>query len=149
MDMRKGAAVKGDILETVKSFRFTPGKGLRGPEPFGCMNTGVAPVIMRSKATGKFLVGPELEVYEARNRILFDREKNKRILKGRLNPNDKRRRVYVFKTRAPAVAQFEKLVLAQRAQNDEMRAEYEDAKKRSQSSNPEVAIQGALDLSEF
>lgn len=52
MDMRKGAAVKGDILETVKSFRFTPGKGLRGPEPFGCMNTGVAPVIMRSKATG-------------------------------------------------------------------------------------------------
>ena len=33
------------------------GKGLKGPEPYGCFNTGVAPVIMHT-VTGHWLVGP-------------------------------------------------------------------------------------------
>ena len=126
--------------------RLSRGKGFRGPEPFGCFNTGTAPVIMHSR-TGKWLVGPEIELDDARNFILFEPNKNKRIYKGR-NTSDKWW-VYIYKSRKPAVSKFQELCDKQDKMNNEMRAEYLQAKKDSQSNNPEIRAKGIMALADY
>lgn len=129
----------GDIIIP----RLTKGKGVKGPEPFGCYNTGAAPVILRSRASGRYLVGLEIAVDAARNEHLFAANARRRKL-GR-----GRDTVWVFKTRQPAVAKFRELVAAAEAQSAEMRSEYDDARRAAASRDPETAAAGILRLAEF
>ena len=84
--------------------RLTKGRGMKGPEPFGCFNTGHAPVIIRSRASGKYIVGPELAAYAARDAHLF-RTKKRKFGEGR-------DAAWVYKTRKPAVAKFDEMCAA-------------------------------------
>ena len=123
--------------------RLTLGRGLKGPEPFGCYNTGVAPVILRSRASGRYLVGPEIAVDEVRGAHLLVRNaRRRRFGKGRET-------VWVFRTRAPAAARFRELVSAAEARNAEMRSECDGARRDAASRDPETALIGTLRLAEF
>lgn len=121
--------------------RLTKGRGVKGPEPFGCFNTGHAPVIMRSRASGKYLVGPELAVDAVRDAHLFHGHRRK-FGQGRDT-------VRVYRTRKAAVARFDELRAAMSAANDGMRAEYLQAKADAASSDPETAVRGALAMADF
>jgi len=44
--------------------RLAKGKGYKGPDFYGCFNTGTAPAIFHSR-TGKYVVGPELPARDA------------------------------------------------------------------------------------
>jgi hypothetical protein len=76
--------------------RLTKGRGFRGPDFYGCFNTGSAPCIRRSRFTGKYVVGAEMNTDMALSdpRILSNRRKFE--VAGRV--------VWVFKTRAPRCA---------------------------------------------
>ena len=52
--------------------RLKLGQGRKGPEPSGCFNTGVAPVILRSRLADRYRVGRELDVEEA-GKVLWRR----------------------------------------------------------------------------
>ena len=69
------------------------GKAFVGPEAFGCCNTGTRPMILHSRATRLWLVGPELAVVEARCAVCFGAARDKRTL-GRMGKT-----VHVYKTR--------------------------------------------------
>jgi hypothetical protein len=77
--------------------RLGKGKGFKGPEFYGCYNTGVAPSIFHSR-TGKYVVGPELRCRDAM-RAALTLTSHRVIGKGR-------DRVWMFKSRKPAVAKF-------------------------------------------
>ena len=80
--------------------RLAKGKGFKGPEFYGCMNTGMAPAIFHSR-TGKYVVGLEIPCREAmRSGACVG---NARVYN---NSNDGRRKVRIFKSRGPAVAKF-------------------------------------------
>jgi len=130
----------------IKVPRLTKGKGMKGPEPYGCFNTGMATVILRSRATGKYLVGPEIEVDTVREKILFGNNANKRIFK---HPQYPHRTVYVFKTRTPAVAKFVELCNRQLAENESDRQAHQQAKRDAQSSNPETRMKGINSLMDY
>ena len=81
----------------IKVPRLDKGKGFKGPDFYGCMNTGTAPAIFHSR-TGKYVVGPEMAARDAMQAgaCLL----NKRTFgKGR-------QKVYIFKGRGPAVSKF-------------------------------------------
>jgi len=128
--------------------RLSKGKGIKGPEPYGCFNTGTAPVILHSRS-GLWLVGPENEVDGARERLCFRENQNRRILKGHRNPSDRRRWVYVYRTRGPAVRRFQELCEERGRMNAEMRSEHARAARDAASSDPETSIRGALTLGDF
>ena len=48
----------------IKVPRLDKGKGFKGPDFYGCMNTGTAPAIFHSR-TGKYVVGPEMAARDA------------------------------------------------------------------------------------
>ncbi len=80
--------------------RLAKGKGYKGPDHFGCFNTGMAPAIFHSR-TGKYVVGPEIPCREAMEAgmTLFAKV---RVVNG----TDPRRKVWIFKSRKAAVAKF-------------------------------------------
>ena len=129
----------------IKVPRLSKGKGIKGPEPFGCFNTGVAPVIMRSKVNGKYLVGLENDVYDARQKLCFSNYANVRVI----YHIDSKRDVRIYKTRAPAVAKFTELCEKQIAQNKTFRDEYQQARKDAQSKDYETALKGALNMADY
>jgi hypothetical protein len=94
---------------------YTRGAGVRGPEPYGCYNSGFAPVIRRSKLTGRYIVGFQLDTEFAVKDI---RSLGKRTFKVNGRP------VWSFKTRKPAVAKFQELVIARNAENQAIADEY-------------------------
>lgn len=118
------------------------GKAFVGPEAFGCCNTGTRPIILHSKATGLWLVGPELAVDEARSAVCFGAERGKRTLV-RMGKT-----VHIYKTRGPAVKRFQDNVDEQRAMNERLKASYDAAADDARSADPETAIAGALALSD-
>ena len=93
--------------------RLKPGKGVKGPEPYGCFNSGAAPVILACsdamdfthKKIAFYVVGPEHEVRFCKMdyRIYFIRHPKARSCK--VNST----KVYKFKTRRSAVAKFKEL----------------------------------------
>ncbi len=97
--------------------RLPMGKGFKGPEYFGCMNTGTAPSIFHS-FTGKYVVGPELACRAAMEQFIT--LKNKRVW------DYSGRRVWLFKGRQPAVKKFAELCEAREAENDKMRQEFNE-----------------------
>ncbi len=123
--------------------RIPKGKGMKGPEPFGCFNTGTAPTICRSLSTGKYVVGAQNDVEEVRRMILYRQHEHKRIFHLHIG---KTRPCYVFKGRGTAVAKFRELCAAMFAMNDSMIAEYQQAKEDSKSKDPNKAMAGVLKI---
>lgn len=97
--------------------RLAKGHGYKGPEFFGCFNTGMAPCIFHSR-TGKFVVGPELRCRDAMRAGAT--LQNKRTY-GKGN-----QRVWLYKSRKPAVAKFVALAVTQEQENRAVQREHAD-----------------------
>ena len=95
--------------------RLAKGKGFKGPDFYGCFNTGTAPAIFHSR-TGKYVVGPESAAREAMSEGIC--LTNKRCY------GKDRRKVWIFKGRGPAVARFMVLCGARILENAQVRAEH-------------------------
>jgi hypothetical protein len=100
---------------TIDVPRLAKGRGYKGPEFYGCYNTGVAPCIFHSR-TGKYVVGPELRCRDAM--------REGQTLLNKRNVGEGRQRVWLFKSRKPAVAKFVALAVAQEQENRAMRQEH-------------------------
>lgn len=118
------------------------GKAFMGPEAFGCCNTGTRPIILHSRSTGLWLVGPENAVDEVRTAVCFGGNQGKRTLV-RMGKT-----VHIYKTRGPAVRRFQDNVDEQWAMNLRLKAGYDDAAADARSADPETAIAGAIALSD-
>jgi len=105
--------------------RLAKGQGYKGPEFFGCFNTGLAPAIFYSRS-GKYVVGPEIPCRDAMRAgmTLFAKV---RVVNGA----DPRRKVWIFKSRAAAVRKFLALCGARLLENDAMRREYAETARRA------------------
>jgi hypothetical protein len=96
--------------------RLAKGKGYKGPEFYGCFNTGMAPTIFHSR-TGKWIVGPELRCRDAmREGWLIGT--HRRIV------GEGRQRCWIFTARGSAVRKFMALCGAQILENDKIRKEH-------------------------
>jgi len=105
-----------DLREiTIDVPRLAKGKGYKGPEFYGCYNTGVAPSIFHSR-TGKYVVGPELRCRDAMRAGI--------TLLGKRVHGEGKEQVWLFKSRKPAVAKFVALAVAQEQENRAMRQEH-------------------------
>jgi len=120
------------------------GRRLIGPEALGYCNTGTRPILLR-RAEG-FYVGAENDVGDLIHLRAVDELAGKKV---RVSCRSGERQARFFKTRRPAVAMFRRLVSDRLKMNDRLRAEYEQARQESTSSNPEKAIAGALKLGDF
>src|SRR5438132_55632 len=100
--------VKGEQRMQIKIERLTPGKYWKGPEPFGCFNTGHAPIIWRPARLDKFyLVGDEvLTLYPAE---AYSKARAA-ILKHCMSFEFHGQCAWVFWTRKAAERQFNKLI---------------------------------------
>lgn len=95
--------------------RLTKGKGIRGPDFYGCCNTGMAPVIVHSKVAGRYLVGPELYCTEFEYSFQIFKQPRKRKF-----VFDRTRVVHAFRTRKAAVELFQLQCAAAKEQNDKI-----------------------------
>ncbi len=66
------------MSEPIKVPRLAKGHGYKGPEFYGCFNTGMAPCIFHSR-TGKYVVGPEIPCRDAMRAgmTLFDKRRSR------------------------------------------------------------------------
>jgi len=115
----------------IKVPRLDKGKGFKGPDFYGCMNTGTAPAIFHSR-TGKYVVGPEMAARDAMQAgaCLL----NKRTFgKGR-------QKVYIFKGRGPAVSKFLVLCGARILENAQVRAEHVETARKARAGDIGAAI---------
>jgi len=96
--------------------RLAKGHGYKGPEFYGCCNTGMAPAIFHSRC-GKYYVGPELRCRDAMRAGIGYFAKVRTIGEGR-------QKVWLFKGRAAAVRKFLVLCGAQLMENEKMRREH-------------------------
>lgn len=135
------------MTKTIKVPRLKPGQGVKGPEPMGCFNTGAAPVIYRSKLTDGYIVGPQMAVEDARRVMLTMAIRqtlgNRRVL------DVERRRVWLFKTRGPAVKRFSEMCAEQAEWNRQERERHMEARRKANSDDPRERMEGALALSDF
>jgi hypothetical protein len=117
--------------------RLAKGKGYKGPDFYGCFNTGMAPAIFHSRC-GKYYVGPEILCRDAmRNGIgYFDNRRG--ISVGR-------QRIWIFKGRAPAVRRFSIMCEAATKENDKIRQEHIAAQQAASCGD----IAAALSLGDF
>ena len=99
--------------------RLTKGKGVRGPDFYGCCNTGMAPAIVHSNVAGRYLVGPELYVSDFQYTFQIFKQPRKRKF-----VFDGCRVVHAFKTRKAAVELFQQQCAAAKAQNDKIADEH-------------------------
>ena len=93
---------KKQYEKDIKAARLTKGKSLRGPEPYGCCNTGFAPYIEHSKSWGIVVVGYENDILTVSKEIKDNlrKGKNKRVY------HVSGRTVHVFKTTKAGKAKF-------------------------------------------
>ena len=71
--------------------RLEKGKGYKGPEFYGCYNTGMAPAIFHSRQ-GCYIVGPELRCRDAMRAGLTIFERNTTHGEGR-------QQIWLYKSR--------------------------------------------------
>lgn len=102
--------------------RLKQGQGYKGPEFYGCMNTGMAPAVFHSRS-GKYVVGPELRCRDAMRAAL--------TLSDRRVVGEGRQRVWLFKSRGPAVAKFLALCGAAILENAEMARQHREAREKA------------------
>ena len=106
-----------NVHESIK--RLTPGKIWKGPEWFGCVNSGNRPTLTtpaifrgsRKKSIGWIFVGSEMDVAEVLGRSCFGHSKTDIDWmfgdKGGKHPT---KRVWKFKGRQGALNKFQKLI---------------------------------------
>ena len=118
--------------------RLAQGKGYKGPEHYGCFNTGMAPAIFHSR-TGKYVVGPEIPCRDAMRAgmTLF--------AKVRIVGTYLRRKVWIFKGRKAAVSKFMALYGAIILENADTARRHAEA--RAAAARGDVAA--ALSLGDF
>lgn len=116
--------------------------GYKGPEPYGCFNTGRAAVIYKA-LSGYIFVGYDINISDARHAMLFDSNKGKRSI------GSGRDKVWVFKTPRPAIRKFLDMVREQLKWNREQLEEHKAAIAKANSSNPEERVAGAMALLDF
>ena len=116
--------------------RLAKGKGYKGPEFYGCFNTGMAPAIFHSRS-GKYVVGPELRCRDAM-RIGVT------LTSTRVDGTG-RQRIWLFKSRKPAVTKFTSLCETQIRENKIMYQKHiETANKALAGSMAAVLALGAF-----
>jgi hypothetical protein len=108
-----------------------PGQGFRGPENYGCINSGRQARISHLKITGTYLVGWDVDVFESMTR----NRKNTmtQILDGKRTIHGYRYKVWQYKGRAAAVKKFHELnqkVLDFNESERERVRKYDDAVRR-------------------
>ena len=103
--------------------RLAKGHGYKGPEFYGCCNTGMAPAIFHSRC-GKYCVGPELRCRDAMRAGIGYVAKVRTIGEGR-------QKVWLFKGRAAAVRRFLALCGAQLVENEKMRREHAETARKA------------------
>lgn len=108
-------AVTDLLAITIDVPHLAKGRGYKGPEFYGCYNTGMAPCIFHSR-TGKWVVGPELRCRDAMRAGI--------MLQNVFCHGKGRQRVWIFKTHKNAVAKFTDLCITQTRENDAMRREH-------------------------
>jgi hypothetical protein len=102
--------------------RLAKGKGYKGPEFYGCFNTGMAPSIFHSR-TGKYVVGPQLRCHDAmREGLTF----SKKRVHGTGN-----QRVWIFKGRKAAVAKFIGLCEMAEAVNRDIASQHTETRRKA------------------
>ena len=115
--------------------RLPKGRILLGPDFYGCINTGMAPALLKSGALAKFptlsrgyrfAVGPHLFVEQAVKALMFGQVK-----KGRGYYEFSGRRVTFCKTYATAKRRFTALVTEAESVNAKVRAEHIALKTRA------------------
>jgi hypothetical protein len=129
--------------------RLPKGRILLGPDFYGCINTGMAPALLKSKALAnfptlsrgyRFAVGPHLFVEQAVKALMFDRVKA-----GRGYYEFDGRRVVFCKTYATAKKRFAALVEQAEAVNAKVRAEHLAVKTRAKAGD----LQAVVDLIDY
>ncbi len=121
---------------TITVPRLAKGRGYKGPEFAGCFNTGCAPAIFHSR-TGRYVVGPEMRCRDAMREGLT-------LMRKRVHGQG-RQRVWLFRSRGPAVAKFLALCEAQGRENEVVRREFEET--RAKAARGDIAA--ALHLGDF
>jgi hypothetical protein len=118
--------------------RLAKGAGYKGPEHYGCCNTGMAPAIFHSR-TGKYVVGPEIPARDAMRAgmTLF--------AKVRTVGTDPRRKVWIFKGRKAAVSRFLVLCGAAILVNADMARQHTEARQKAARGD----MAAALSLGDF
>ena len=114
--------------------RLTKGKGVRGPDFYGCCNTGMAPAIVHSRVAGRYLVGPELYITEFEYVFQIFKQPRKRKF-----TFDNGRVVHAFRTRKAAVELFQQLAAAAKAQNDKIAEQHKSDLVAARSGDLEAA----------
>jgi len=118
--------------------RLPKGKGYKGPESYGCCNTGLAPCIFHSRA-GKYVVGPQIPCEYAMHKAAVMLSDN------RVWNDAHGRRVWLYKSRKPAVAKFMALCGAQIMKNEAMRREHAETLAKAKQGD----VAAALHLGDF
>lgn len=119
--------------------RLKPGQGIKGPEFYGCSNTGLAPSLLRSRLAGRYLVGPELYIAGPKIVVEIATNPRKRIF------HFQGKTVYAYRTRSSAVAKFNYLCEKANETNKRMAAEHTALKERAENGD----MQAVLDLANF
>lgn len=114
--------------------RLAKGKGYKGPEFYGCFNTGMAPAIFHSRC-GKYYVGPEIPCRDAMRAGIGYFAKVRVV-----NGADPRRKVWIFKGRRAAVAKFMALCGARIIENETVRREHAEATRKAAAGNMAAAL---------
>ena len=99
--------------------KFTPGRYVVGPDAHGCFNTGHAPCILRLRCAGYvLLVGYEGDLLDrvVRRKAYWAALSNKRTTQGMWG------KIYIYRTRRPAVARYDAMVEVQVEANKATRA---------------------------
>lgn len=116
--------------------RLARGKGFKGPEFYGCFNTGMAPAIFHSRS-GKYVVGPELRCRDAMREGV--------TLTDQRSQGTGRQRVWLFKGRKSAVDKFLALCGAVILENHQLRQEHSETTRKA----AEGDLAAALKLGDF
>ncbi len=113
--------------------RLPKGRGYKGPEFYGCCNTGLAPCIFHSHS-GKYVVGPEIPCDYAMHKAAVMLS-NKRVWR-----DDYGRQVWLYKSRKPAVAKFMAICGAQVIENENMRREHAETLDKARKGDMAAAL---------
>lgn len=116
---------------TIDVPRLPKGRGYKGPEFYGCFNTGMAPSIFHSR-TGKWVVGPELRCRDAMRAGI--------TLQDRKGWGVGPQRVWIYKGRKAAVAKFTALCIKQTRENRKMRQEHAEALEKARKGDMAAAL---------
>jgi hypothetical protein len=118
---------------TIKVPRLARGRGYKESrcEFYGCYNTGTAPAIFHSR-TGKYVVGPEEAAREAMRQHA--------CLEDGRGWGAGRRRVWIYKSRGPAVNKFLALCGARILENEQVRQEYLETLNKAKTGDMAAAV---------